>query len=305
MRLFIFLLILTFQTCIAQPKQVSITIDDVPNTSLYKEDGFKSKLLDRLDAMNIPVAIFINEKNIYKTEFQDKNLEGLTRWLKNKNVIAGNHSYSHVNYADTTLKGFQQDILKGEQLTTKITHQRPGYFRFPYNSLGGDSIAHASIRQFLKDQGYTLTPFTVESEDWAYNTLYENALKNHDNDKARQIGEQYVTHTLKMFQYFETLTQQLYGSAIRHIYLCHDNRLNTDFMEKLLNELRSNGYSFITLKEALEDNVYQSNEYYFGRYGFSWIYRWQQNGEKRRQMMRGEPVDEDFRKAYDQLANKK
>ena len=114
-----------------------------------------------------------------------------------------------------------------------------------------------------------------------------------------------MTHTLDMFQYFETLTQQLYGSAIRHIYLCHDNRLNTDFMEKLLNGLRAHGYSFITLKEALEDNVYQSNEYYFGRYGFSWIYRWQQNGEERRQMMRGEPVDEDFRKAYDQLANKK
>jgi hypothetical protein len=51
-----------------------------------------------LEAKNIPVAIFINQKNIYKTEFQDKNLEGLTRWLKNKNVIAGNHSYSHVNF---------------------------------------------------------------------------------------------------------------------------------------------------------------------------------------------------------------
>ena len=305
MRLFIFLMILTFQTCIAQQKQVSITIDDVPNTLLYKEDAFKSKLLDQLDAMNIPVAIFINEKNIYKTEFQDKNLEGLTRWLKNKNVIAGNHSYSHINYADTTLKGFQQDILKGETLTTRIIHQRPRYFRFPYNSLGDDSIEHADIRQFLKDQGYIQTPFTVESEDWAYNSLYENALKNHDNDKARQIGEQYVTHTLEMFQYFETLTQQLYGRTIRHIYLCHDNRLNTDFMEKLLNELRASGYSFITLKEALEDTVYQSNEYYFGRYGFSWIYRWQQNDEKRRQMMRREPVDEDFREAYDQLANKK
>ena len=305
MRPFIFLLILAFQPCIAQLKQVSITIDDVPNTALYKEDAFKSKLLDRLDALNIPVAIFINEENIFKTEFQDKNLEGLTRWLKNKNVIAGNHSYSHINYADTTLKGFQQDILKGEQLTIKITNQRPRYFRFPYNSLGNDSIAHASITKFLTDKGYIKTPFTVESEDWAYNTLYENALKNRDNDKARQIGEQYVTHTLDLFQYFEALTQQLYGSAIRHIYLCHDNRLNTDYMEKLLNALRANGYSFITLKEALEDNVYQSNEHYFGRYGFSWIYRWQQNDEKRRQMMRAEPVDKDFREAYDQLSNKK
>jgi len=305
MRRYTFLLILIFPTCIAQVKQVSITIDDVPNTRLYKEDAFHSKLLDQLHVLNIPIAIFINEKNIYKTEFENKNLEGLERWLKDKNVTAGNHSYSHVNYADTTLEGFQQDVLNGERITTKITGQRPKYFRFPYNSLGDDSIAHTDIRKFLTDHGYIHTPFTVESEDWAYNTLYENALKSNNKDQARKIGEQYVAHTIRMFHYFEILAQQLYGRAIRHIYLCHDNRLNTDYIEKLLAELRASGYSFITLEKALEDKVYQSSEYYYGRYGFSWIYRWEQNIEKRRKMMRGEPVDEAFREAYEQLVNKK
>jgi peptidoglycan-N-acetylglucosamine deacetylase len=305
MRLLSFLLILTFTDCLAQVKQVSITIDDIPNTYIYQEDGFRSILLDRLDALKIPVAIFSNEKNIHKTEFQDKNLEGFKRWLKNKNVTAGNHSYSHGNYADTTLEGFQKDILKGEELTTRITNQRPKYFRFPYNSLGDDSTSQATIRKFLKQQGYILTPFTVESKDWAYNTLYENALKNNDKNRARQIGEQYVTHTLKMFQYFEILSQELYGRAIRHIYLCHDNRLNTDYIETIVMDLRSRGYTFITLSKAMEDEVYRSKEYYYGRHGFSWIYRWQQSPEKRRQMMQREPIDATFQAAYDQFVNKK
>ena len=66
MRRYTFLLILIFPTCIAQVKQVSIMIDYVPNTRLYKEDTFHSKLLDQLHVLNIPVAIFINEKNINK-----------------------------------------------------------------------------------------------------------------------------------------------------------------------------------------------------------------------------------------------
>lgn len=130
-------------------------------------------------------------------------------------------------------------------------------------------------------------------------------MKNNDQDKARQLGEQYVSHTLKMFQYFETLSQELYGSAIRHIYLCHDNRLNTDYFETIVADLRAIGYTFITLEKAMEDKVYQSKEYYFGRHGISWLYRWQQSIEKRRQMMQGEPTDATFRATYDQFVNKK
>ena len=305
MRLIAFLLILTFSPCLAQLKQVAITIDDVPNTYIYAEDEFKSVLLGRLDGMNIPFAIFINEKNIRNTEFQKKNVEGFERWLRNKNVTVGNHSYSHLNYADTTLEGFQQDILDGEQLTTKLTKHRPKYFRFPFNSLGDDSTAHANIRKFLKEHGYIHTPFTIESEDWAYNTLYENALKNNDSEKASQIGEQYVSHTLDLFQYFETVSLKLYGRAIRHIYLCHDNRLNRDYLEKLVTRLRERDYAFLTLEEAMKDSIYHSKEYYNGRYGFSWIYRWEKDIEKRKQMMRGEPTDTAFQAEYNQVVNKK
>ena len=305
MRFLTLIFTIILQTCIAQVKEVSITIDDVPNTRIYQEDAFKSVLLDRIDVMNIPVTIFINEKHIYNTSFESKNLLILERWLKTKNITAGNHSYSHINYADTTLAGFQQDIVKGELLTTKIIGHRPTYFRFPFNSLGNDSIQHMSIRKFLREKGYIHAPFTIESEDWAYNTLYENALRNNDNKKAKQIGEQYVAHTLSLFQYFEKVSKELYKREIRHIYLCHDNRLNTDYLEMLVNGLKERGYSFISLEKALEDKVYESREYYFGRYGFSWIYRWEPDSDKRKMMMRKEPTDETFRAAYEALTNQK
>jgi len=284
-------LVLLVQHGLAQNKEVSITIDDVPNTSLYRLQNFNSVLLDRIGKMNIPVAIFINEKNIYANEFNAKNLNGLTAWLKSELVTAGNHSYSHLNYADTTLEFFQRDILRGEILTTQILNQRPRYFRFPFNSLGEDSLSHVSIKKFLNDNQYINTPFTVESEDWVFNNLYEAALKNNETAKASHIGQQYLEHTLALFQYFENLSVELYGRNIKHIYLCHDNRLNADYLPELVQRLQAKGYAFISLDKALEDNIYLSNEYYTGRYGFSWLYRWEKDEAKRKALMRKEPVN--------------
>lgn len=71
---------------------VSITIDDVPNTRKFKNDNFNSKLLDKLEALNIPIGIFINEGNIYKSDSTSKNLELLDKWVKSPLVSIGNHS---------------------------------------------------------------------------------------------------------------------------------------------------------------------------------------------------------------------
>lgn len=305
MKVLFCLIVFISSACVAQVKEVSITIDDVPNVALYHADGFNSELLEHITSLKIPVAIFINEKHVFGNEFVRENTAGLKRWLINKNVTAGNHSYSHINYADTTLEAFQRDVLKGEEIISKILKRRPSYFRFPFNSLGNDSVAHKQIRQFLTQHDYIHTPFTIESEDWAYNTLYEDALNKNDTETATAIGKQYITQTLRLFEHFEKLSKELYGRNIKHIYLCHDNKLNTDFIQELVNKLRQRGYSFITLEAALQDKVYLSPEYYSGRYGFSWMYRWEKNNDKRKVMMRSEPVDESFRSAYENFVNRR
>jgi peptidoglycan-N-acetylglucosamine deacetylase len=303
MKNFFHLLIFMCLPCLAQKNEVAVTIDDIPNVHVYKQDGFKATLLERIESLDIPVAAFINEKNVYDTNFE-KNIIVLKQWLKSENITAGNHSFSHINYADTTLAGFQADILKGEKLTTEFTKQRPRYFRFPFNSLGNDSIAHDAIRKFLDERGYVHAPFTIESEDWAYNALYENALKNNDRAKAVAVGQQYVSQTLKIFQHFEALSRKFYGRNVKHIYLCHDNQLNRDYFGQLVTELKKKSYSFISLERALEDEVYQSKEYYKGRYGFSWLYRWEKDPDRRKTLMQAEPTDGQFLADYEKFLNK-
>ena len=294
------LLILIFmcfiaQTAIGQRKEVSITIDDIPNVHVYKQHAFSSPLLDQINELKIPVAIFINERNVHLNEFEKENRQGLVKWLTNKNITPGNHSYSHLNYSDTNLAAFKEDVEKGALITKETIKKNPKYFRFPYNSMGNDSAAHHQVRAYLKEVGYINAPFTIESEDWAFNSSYEVALRNNDAEKAKQIGESYLTYTLQLFDHFERICKELYGRNIKHIYLCHDSPLNTDYLGELIKRLKHNGYSFISLDEALKDKVYQSKDYYTGRLGFSWIYRWQPDEMKRKSLMKQEPVNESLR----------
>lgn len=277
----------------AQRKQVSITIDDVPNVEIYKKQGFSSGLLSQISMQGIPVAIFINEERIKSNGFTRDNREGLAKWLKDKNITAGNHGYQHLNYGDITFEAFQEEVIKGEVVTSQILKHPPKYFRFPYNGLGKDSTAHARAKEFLQRRGYTLTPFTIEGQDWAFSSLYDEALKNKQTEKAAEIGRNYISFTLSVFDYFEKICQERYGRAISHIYLCHDNQLNTDYLMKLLTELRKRNYDFISLDQAMEDDVYQSEDYYTDRYGVSWVYRWVRDPQERKNLMRAEPENHD------------
>ena len=275
---------------IAQNKEVAITIDDVPNTKRFAGHEFSSNLLSVINLLELPVTIFINEKNIYTNQLQADNKECLTKWLKSPHITAGNHSYSHLNYSDTTFEAFREDVEKGSLITKEILKSRPRYFRFPYNSMGKDSAAHHQIKEYLKSSGYVNTPFTIESEDWMFNTAYEEALTKGDGEKAEKIARAYISYTISLFEYFEKICNDVYGRNVRHIYLCHDNQLNAYYLTDLLSALSKTGYKFITLDDALKDKIYQSKDYYTGPFGFSWVYRWQKDEAKRKSLMRGEPV---------------
>ena len=93
-------------------KKVSITIDDIPNTRLYQAGNFHSVLLERIDSMDIPVAIFINESKIHITDSLVENIQLLDRWVSHKNITLGNHSFSHPRYSEVGAEQFHTEIIK-------------------------------------------------------------------------------------------------------------------------------------------------------------------------------------------------
>jgi peptidoglycan/xylan/chitin deacetylase (PgdA/CDA1 family) len=281
-----------FATITFGQRQVAMTIDDIPNVEKYKKDNFSPILLHKFDSLKIPITIFINEGNIFKTDSIVKNFSLLNQWIKRDYVTLGNHTYSHSRYSEVALDSFKTDIIKGENIIRELanTYNKPlSYFRFPYNDLGFDSLQHIEIIKFLKSKGYSLAPFTIESSDYIFNSLYMHYLNLGQKDKAVDIAKSYITTTLEYFNYFDSISISQYGRHIDQIYLCHDSYLNADYIDTLVNTLKLNGYSFISLQNALNDDVYKQPDLYYKKWGISWMYRWMSHQEERIKLMRNEP----------------
>lgn len=289
-------------------RTVSITIDDVPNTKLYEAEHFSSPLLKTLDSLHIHVAIFINEANLQQSLALERNKNLLKSWLVKDYITAGNHGYAHKNYAEIGFAEFQKEVTMGEVITKQILHglkKESRYFRFPFNAAGNDSLEYITAQNFLHEKNYIATPFTIESEDWLHAILYDKALAENDIKKAEWIGNEYVNFTLRLFAHFDSLSITLYKRPVKQIYLCHDNKLNADYLGKIVNQLKKQEYKFISLGDALNDPVYRSPIYYYGKAGFSWFYRWMPDVAMRKKLMRAEPGDEKIQKAFEELNGKK
>jgi peptidoglycan/xylan/chitin deacetylase (PgdA/CDA1 family) len=300
---YILLIILTSNISFSQCA-VSITIDDIPNTRQYEKDGYKSLLLAKLDSLKIPIAIFINEGFIYTTDSVVKNFSIFNEWVKRDYITLGTHTFSHLRYSETNFDLFKNDLIKGQNITSELAkknNKSVSYFRFPFNDLGKDSLQHELINDCLKEKGYTITPFTIESSDYMFNTLYSYYLKTGDKTKAKKIEEKYIEITLEYFDYFDSIGVIKHDRHVNQIFLCHENALNINCLPVLYNVLKVKGYSFISLNEALKDKIYSQNDLYFDKWGISWFYRWIEDKEERTRLMRNEPKMEDIEKDYNML----
>lgn len=284
--------------------RVSITIDDVPNSRLFDADNNTSRLLNTLDSINVPVAIFINEGLIYKGDTL-AHKELLESWISQDFVTAGNHTFAHSRYSESGFEQFTKDIAKGLLLSDSLAEmytKNVSHFRFPFNDLGKDSSEHAAITSYLKTNDAIITPFTIESSDWMFNYVYAHYLDLGDSSSAREIGEMYISETLQLFEFYDSLSVAHFQRHADQIYLCHDNRLNTDYLEQLMNELSAKEYQFISLDEAMEDDIYNQQDSYYKKWGISWFYRWMNNPQERKEAMRNEPALETIYELYTHIS---
>ncbi|MBL0327851.1 MAG: prolyl oligopeptidase family serine peptidase [Bacteroidetes bacterium] len=284
--------------------KIAITIDDVPNTKLFKDNRYKSLLLESLDSLNIPIAIFVNEGLITRTSDTAQNVMLLEEWAKRKYVTLGNHTYSHLRYSDVEFDKFKKDIEKGgvmlHQLANKF-NKPVDYFRFPYNDLGIDSIHQIKMDSLLSTMNYKIAPFTVESSDWQFNAIYEYYISNSKFEEANKIGELYVSKTIEYIHFFDSLSQSIYGRNVNQIYLCHDNSINAKYLIKIIALLELENYEFVSIDEAIKDSAYYQNNNYYKKWGISWFYRWMSDSNKRKEWMKKEPDISDIETIYNTI----
>lgn len=281
----------------AQNKKVCFTIDDLPLVcygiydSNYQKALFEN-LLAGLVRNNIPAIGFVNTNKMYYkgalVEFEYRLLE---KWV-DKGLELGNHTYSHPDYNKVTFEYYANDIKRGEREIEQILSARGKvlkYFRHPFLYVGNTKEKADSLEAFLSEHNYITAPVTIDNEEYLFALAYKRASVKQDSVLMKRIGHDYVSYMEDKLKYYEKQADKLFGRDINQILLFHSNLLNSDYIDSLAAMFRKNNYEFVSLEEALEDDVYKTEVTVYGDWGISWLDRWALSRGKKGEFFKDDP----------------
>lgn len=300
MRIFVYSVVFIFGSwqSFAQKKQVCFSIDDLPVVNYGVSDTvfqktLMEKLIQALTKNKIPAIGFVNETKLFDHNQPISSQIGLLNEWVDSGLELGNHTFSHPDYNVMSLNEYSQNILKGELVTSELLKRKGTslqYFRHPFLHVGNSKEKCDSLNFFLLNHGYTVVPVTIDNEDYLFALAYRRANDKYDRSLMNKIGADYIDYMEKKLVYFEKQAFHLFGREINQILLLHASLLNADYVDAMAKMFRKNGYHFITMDKALEDDAYKTAVTRFGDWGISWIDRWALSAGKSGDFFKGDPV---------------
>lgn len=262
----------------AADRAIAVTIDDLPGVRAYnppRRTQIFGGLMEHLAAHNAPATGFVNEGGLGDPPAQDR-IDLLEAWL-DAGFDLGNHTFSHPSLFDTPLAEYQRDVARGEIITQRLLATRGDsirYFRHPYLNTGPDLATKTAFEDYLAERGYTVAPVTFDNDEFIYALAYDHAKDSDDAVLASRIAEDYLRYMDEMTVFYEQLARDVLGREPTQILLIHANMLNAEYLGILLDRLKTRGYRFVSLNEALQDSAYARPDQYAGESGLSWLHRW-------------------------------
>lgn len=241
-------------------REVAITFDDLPGVHTSGAcnarglEELNRKLIRMLTLHRIPALGLVVESRL--CDDKKAAMSDLLRMWLDAGLELGNHSFSHFDLNNTPRHVYEADVIRGEATTRRLLEERGRkikYFRHPYLHAGKDLETKRAFEKFLVARGYQLAPVTIDNQEWVFAEAYARALRRSDKAALQRIGEGYISYMEEMFEFFERLSIEVVGYEIKQILLLHDNPLNADYFDELVQMMKKRGYAFITVDRALED----------------------------------------------------
>ena len=269
----------------AQQRTVAITVDDLPyvshtHTALTSADVKRArevnrKLLSAFKEHRVPVTGFVNDGRMQGLG-TNAGVQILRQWIA-QGLDLGNHTYSHPDINELSVAQIEDEILRGETTVVALMKgagKRLEFFRFPMNHTGDTKPKHDAIAAFLAQRGYKLATCTIENADYLFNDAYVRILAQNDKKTAKKLRLEYLAYTSSEIDYFASLNREVLGYEPPEVMLLHDNRLNGDLINSLLDLFIQKNYRFVSLSAAESDAAYRIPETFITQYGWMWGYRW-------------------------------
>jgi hypothetical protein len=113
---------------------------------------------------------------------------------------------------------------------------------------------------------------TVDYADYSFAGVFARMLRAGDQATADKIRAAYLDQVDVGFEHAEKVSRDLFGHEPPQILLIHCNELNSLTLRDSIDRMRKRGYAFISLDEAMQDEIYRSPDTFAGS-GGSWLTR--------------------------------
>lgn len=206
---------------VPKPKRAAASeaSSDAPCVALTFDDGpsiYTARLLDILKSEDVKATFFVLGKS---AAVQQQTM----RRMFDEGHNVGNHSYDHKNFAKISLEEAQEQIKRTDEITERITGERPTYFRFPYG---------AFTKEKLPLVGRPIMGWSVDPLDWKY------------RDASKVASE-------------------MSKASAHAIILAHDIHKSTvDAIPEVIRNLKAKGYRIVTLDELFAGKQLKDNQVY-------------------------------------------
>lgn len=269
---------------VVRRREVAVTFDDLPAPSdsvvSYTPEALRAmtaRLLAELKQYHVPAIGFVNEEKLDRGNFSQR-VDLLKMWL-NAGFQLGNHTYSHPDLDSMPLASYELDFLRGEEVTDSLLlarGTRERYFRYPFLDVGKTAATARAFEQFLKRQGYTVAPVTINNQEYMFAAVYAHAMAMGDTATADRVVASFLSYMNGVFAYAEKFSRETLGYEPRQVLLLHADELDTDELGALVRLMRGRGYRFISLQDALRDPAYRLPDDYDDAMdgGVSWVEHW-------------------------------
>lgn len=262
MKKFIFLLLALFTAkLLASPLLVAITFDDLP------EHGNLPAGVTRLDVAKQMLAALDKHsiKNVYgfinasPTKNNNENYDVLKLWVSSGQLL-GNHTYNHINLDKASSTNFIQQIQKNELYLAELMQDKNfRFFRYPYLHEGNTQEKRDTVRDYLQTHNYQIAQVTMDFSDYLWNNPYARCLKKDDAQSIEWLKQSYINEALNTINLTHELSMLLFQRDIKNILLLHFGAFDSLMLNDLITAFEKHGVKFISLDEALQDQVYRIN----------------------------------------------
>ena len=257
----------------AEDKAVAFTFERLPAMSpmgYWRPREISRLILRALDRHKVPATGFVIEEKI---DDDTSTYFVLVDWAEASHGL-GSNTYAYVDLHELSADDFLQHIADGQKYlrrAARIKRINFRYLRFPLLHEGDSPSKKKEVARRLRNGGYTLAPVTIKTSDHSFNRPFLELESR--SEEAELLGDRFVEHIRDCLDYAESQSEKVFGRQIRHILQLHAGIATAMHLDRVIQLFQERGYRFITVEEALEDPLYESEETYAGPHGLTFTDR--------------------------------